>query len=93
MIEAYKILHNYDEEITHVINHNKAATRGNSLKMLKFRPNRDVRKYSFTHRIVTMWNKLPDEVVRARDLIRFEKELDKFWASSEFKYDFKAPLP
>ena len=32
MIEAYKVLHNYDEEITPVINHNKAATSGNSLK-------------------------------------------------------------
>lgn len=42
--------------------------------MLKSRPARDVRKYPFTPRIVNMWNKLPDEVVRARDLIRFEKE-------------------
>ena len=66
MVETYKILKSYDEEITPVINHNKAATRGNSLKMLKSRPKKDIRKFSFTNRIVNMWNKLPDEVVLAK---------------------------
>ena len=72
---------------------NTSATRGNSLKMLKPRFNRDIRKFSFTSRIVNIWNKLPDEVVAARNLLVFEKLIDKFWANSEFKYDFKAPFP
>ena len=32
--------------------------------------------------------KLPDEVVAARHLLVFEKLIDKFWANSDFKYDF-----
>ena len=93
MIETYKILNNYNEDIMPIIKLNRSATRGNSLKMLKSRPKRDIRKFSFTNRIVNIWNKLPDEVVNARNMLSFEKQLDKFWANSEFKYDFKAPLP
>ena len=93
MIETYKILHNYNEDVTPVIKMNNTSTRGNSLKMLKFRPRKDIRKFSFTSRIVNTWNKLPDDVVNARNLITFEKLLDKFWANSNFKYDFRAPLP
>ena len=54
MIETYKILHNYNEEITPIIKPNTSATRGNSLKMLKPRFNRDIRKFSFTNRIVNV---------------------------------------
>ena len=93
MIETYKILKIYNENVTPVIKLNAATTRGNRLKMLWFRPNKDIRKFAFTNRIVNIWNKLPDDVVNARNLITFENRHDKFWANSDFKCNFKAPLP
>ena len=77
MIETYKILNNYNEHITPVINLNTAITRGISLKISKPRSLKDIiRKCSFTNRIVNIWNKLPDEVVTARNLLLFKKKLD-----------------
>ena len=88
MIETYKILNNYNENVTPLIKLNAATTRGN-----KFRPNKDIQKFAFTNRIVNIWNKLPGDVVNVKNLITFENRLHKFWAKSDFKYDFKAPLP
>ena len=93
MIETYKILSDYNEEVSPLFNINKSSTRGNALKLLKPRAKRDVRKFSFTNRIVDLWNQLPNEVVNAKNLITFESRLDKFWAGYAFKYDIKARLP
>ena len=45
----------------------------------KSREHRDIGELSITTNIVNAWNKLPDEMIRARNLILFEKkQLDKF---------------
>ena len=45
-----------------------APTRGHSLKLVKASCQLDVRKFSFAHRVVEMWNSLNDRTV-ARDSI------------------------
>ena len=37
--------------------------RGHSYKLFKHRVRTDVGKYSFSFRVVDLWNSLPDEVV------------------------------
>jgi len=42
---------------------NNAPTRGHSLKLVKPRRRLDVRKYSFAHRVVDVWNSLDENVI------------------------------
>ena len=65
MIETYKILSNYNEEVSPFFKINASSTRGNTLKLAKQSANKDVRKFSFTNRIVNLWNHLPNDVVNA----------------------------
>ena len=53
-------------------------------------PFTDVRKYSFTQRIVNIWNSLPEHVVNSSPVNSFKNNLDKFWVSQEVYYNFKA---
>ena len=93
MIEAYKILLNYNEEVAPIFKINTSCTRGSAFKLVKPRANKDVRKFSFTNRIVNLWNQLPNDVVKAENLLDFERRLDKFWSGCAFKYNIKADFP
>ena len=79
--------------ITLSSNFNMLRNKGNALKLLKPRATKDVQKFSYTNRVVDLWNQLPNEVVNAKNLITFEKPLDKFWAGYAIKYDAKTRLP
>ena len=39
-----------------------------------------------------MWNSLPPEAINAKNLLAFEKELDKHWKDQDLLYDFKAEI-
>ena len=39
----------------------------------------NLRKFSFTNRIVDLWNTLPQSVIDAKDVRQFEIWLDKYW--------------
>jgi hypothetical protein len=56
----------------------ESVTMGHSLKLYKMRVNKDVFKFSFGHRVIDEWNKLPEEVINAEGLNSFETKLDKF---------------
>ena len=61
---------------------------------MKSRAKYDHRKYSFTSRIVNIWNSLPNWVVSANTTNTFKNRLDRFWQNQEIigLYDFKAQL-
>ena len=80
MIETYKIMHGKDrveKERLFSLSHN-TRTRGHPLKLSVGRVRTDKRKYFFTHRVISLWNSLPQEVVMASGLDAFKKGLDKF---------------
>jgi len=67
-----------------------SVTRGNYYRLVPQRCRYDLRKYYFTNRVVPVWNSLPNEVVMADNINIFKNRLDKFWASHDFVYLFRA---
>jgi len=67
MIEVYKILTaKYDNNVNLNLERQKnSITRGHSLKLVHPRCHYDLRKYSFTVRIVNLWNSLPENIISA----------------------------
>ena len=53
--------------------------RGHTMKLSKQRTRLDVRKFSFSQRVVREWNKLSQDVVEAASVNQFKNRLDKFW--------------
>ena len=94
MIECYKLLNNkyyFNEEDILRLNHG-SSTRGNSMKLCKFRARLDIRKYSFSNRVVNIWNSLPDCVITAGTIFTFESRLDRYWKNQELVYNYNAIL-
>ena len=90
MIQVYKLTHGgYDSAVSEgllVPNINK-ITRGHSLSLLKRRSRLNLRKYSFSERVVNFWNSLPDAVVTSPTVKTFESRLDKHWSNSDCIYN------
>jgi len=94
MIEVYKIISGkYDNNIAINLAVNKdSRTRGNVFKLQNKRFHYDIRKFSFSIRIVNVWNSLPNRVVEAESVDAFKRRLDKFWADQSIIVDYKAEL-
>ncbi len=95
MIEVYKILsEKYDTEVTPglLVRDDNTRTRGHSKKLKKRYSRLDIRKFTFSNRVVDPWNNLPEKVVSAKTLLQFEINLDKYWEDQEVKYDYTKDL-
>ena len=49
-------------------------------------------KFSFTNRVVPIWNSLPDYVISACSVGVFEKRLDSSWKNQDCVYNWKADV-
>ena len=58
---------------------NDSRTRGHSLALVKCHPRLDVRKYTFSQRVVNDWNKLPEECINATSVNMFRKIIDQYF--------------
>ena len=94
MIELYKIITSkQDSDVTLKFNIiPDAFTRGNTYKIRQDHVRYDLRKFSFSNRVRTLWNSLPDTVVRAKSVNSFNGRLDKFWNDQEVKFNWKADI-
>jgi len=52
----------------------------------------DLRKFSFSNRVRTLWNSLPDIVVKAESVNSFKGRLDRFGDDQEVKFNWKADI-
>jgi len=59
------------------------VTRGNDMRLEKSRVKYDLRKFSFSNRVVNTWNSLPNWVVSANTTNTFKARLDKFWHNQD----------
>ena len=80
LIEVFKIMKGYDN-----INSNKffelkdyKTTRGHSERFTKKSSRLDVRKYSFSQRVVNEWNGLDQSSIDSSSLNVFKNRLDKY---------------
>ena len=62
-------------------------TRGHNLKLYHQSARTNLRKFSFTQRIVKLWNRLPWEVVNSPSTHCFERRLDKAWNNMTAKFN------
>ena len=62
-------------------------TRGHSKKLLKPRARTELRRQSFSHRVVGQWNNLREETVNARTLNCFKARLDRELAREMFQHE------
>jgi len=58
----------------------------------KNRSHYDLRKFSFTNRIVNIRNSLPNAVVDVDSVDLFKSRLDNFWMFQNVKYDYTVNL-
>jgi len=93
-IEVYKIISGkYDNNIAINLDVNKdSRTRGSVFKLWNKCFHYDIRKYSFSVRIVSVWNSLPNKVVEADSVDTFKRRLDKFWDGQNVVLNYKAQL-
>ena len=51
-------------------------TLGHSLKLIKYRCNKDVKKYFFSFRVISKWNMLDDTTVTVKTVNSFKTKLE-----------------
>lgn len=83
MIQVYKIFTSIDniEVNKFFIIDSRRETRGHSKKIIKKACHLDIRKHSFSNRVVNFWNGLPREVVECNTLTAFKTGLDRYMDS------------
>ena len=78
MIEVYKIITGLDdlnvEDFFEFDNHGR---RGHSKKLKVKYARLDIRKYSFSVRVVNLWNSLSEDTVNSESMDSFKKRLDR----------------
>ena len=77
LIEVYKIMHgltNLSPE--DFFSFSTSGLRGHGYKLFKPRVRTDIGKFSFSCRVVDLWNALPDEVVDAVSINSFKNQID-----------------
>jgi hypothetical protein len=93
MIMVYKLVSGIiDFDFASVFTLSALNTRGHRYKLNQEHVHYNLTKYSFTNRVVSIWNSLSEFVVSACSVMVFEKRLDYFWKDQELIFDWKADL-
>ena len=81
-IEVFKIMHGYEvlnKYICFFRIKNDSRTRGHGLSIIKSHSRLDIRKYTFSQRVVNYWNKLPEECINAHSVNMFKNRIDQYF--------------
>ena len=88
MIEVFKYLSGRNQTDRPLFKlHCGRDTRGHSLKLSKNRCSKEVHRTSFTQRVVSSWNELPEHIVQAPTVNAFKNRFDKHWENHPSVYD------
>ena len=77
LINIYKMVYGMDRTGEDLLKLETRDTRGHGKKLKKERYVRDIKKYSFPHRAVELWNGLDEGIVNAASVHCFKARLDK----------------
>jgi len=93
---VYKIFAGkYDSEITEWITgkciERQYDTRNHRFALQQSHIHYDIRKFSFSNRIIPSWNSLPDNIVSSPTLNTFKARLD-IWENQDVRYNWKADI-
>jgi hypothetical protein len=79
MTEVFKLLKGFtDVHYTKLFQLSTTLTRGHSLKIHKPSCIHELRKHYFSHRVVDLWNGLPEHVVSSVSVNMFKNHYDKY---------------
>jgi hypothetical protein len=92
--ETFKIINNiYDPEACPTLQHAAyLSTRGHGNKLFKMHSVKNIRKYSFSCRIVDVWNSLPAHVIQAPSVNAFKNRLDRHWQHQDLITNYRAKI-
>ena len=78
LIEAFKIMKGFEDISWNKFFKMSSATqlRGHRQKFYKQSVRLDIRKYTFSQRVINEWNLLPDELIECATVNNFKKQLD-----------------
>jgi hypothetical protein len=86
MIQVYKILSGIDRiDPVEVFEFLKTdISRGHTRKLYKSKFGSELRRNTFSCRVVDDWNSLPEDIVMANTVNQFKNRLDKHWSSLRY---------
>ena len=98
MLQVFRIIKKIDRiPFESFFEYNNNPTRGHSCQLEKPRFNTPLRKNSFSHRVINIWNSLPEEAVQCIRIEKNETAINNFknaiesaWKTELIKYDFDA---
>ena len=61
-----------------------SRTRGHKAALVKEQCSLDMKKYSFSHRVINEWNKLPNDCVDASSVNMFKNRIDRYLISAGY---------
>ena len=98
MIEVYKIMNKiYDQNVTTILktrleSADRTSPRGHKYQLYIERVNKNIRKQTFSIRILNTWNSLPREVAEAPSINSCKNHQDKYWSDQDIVFNYKAKL-
>ena len=88
MLQVYRIIEGIDcLEFDSFFQFNRSITRGSSKKLIKPRATSSYKLNSFSHRVINLWNELPEFVVQSKTINEFKSNLSIQWNNKAFKYE------
>ena len=79
LIEVFKIFNGYEGlDKLEFFRLNPRISRGHKFKIIKPRARLDIKKYSFSHRVVEHWNNLPAMAVESDSINCFKGHVDRY---------------
>ncbi len=87
MVEVFNILNGIDKADKDQIfqMNTDMRTRGHQMKLHKKQFRLDIRKHTFSQRVINTWNSLPANVVTAESVNQFKGRLNKHWKELSIK--------
>jgi hypothetical protein len=87
MVETFRIINNIDKVNSNkIFPKNENTTRGHKHKIYKKQCRTNIRKYSFSQRVVDTWNSLPVKVIESNTVNGFKNQLNSHLKDLEIKF-------